>query len=290
MKKISVIMPVYNVEKYVREAIESVLNQSYKEFELIIVNDGSKDNSGIICEEYSYDKRVKYIKKENGGLSSARNAGLAVASGEYITFIDSDDLFDIDYLSTLVRIKEENNADLAVVSYYCFSDGDSLKPMMSKRVKKYSGKKYVHAMFGPQMIGAYAWGKLFSRDCFETRKFPEGKLYEDILTTPYIIYPMNNVVYSFSQLYMYRQREGSILNKFIPNRADELLAISKIVDLGIVNKDRTLTWFARINEVRSYLENKHRFKKFNYDFSNIEKSFSKRVKIDCIKILLPWIL
>lgn len=290
MKKVSVIMPVYNVEKYVREAIESVLSQTYQNYELIIVNDGSKDNSALICKEYINRDKVIYFEKVNGGLSSARNAGIKIASGDYITFIDSDDLFDKEYLSTLVRIKEENNADASVVAYQCFTSSDDIKPRKTDKVKIFSGKKYVHAMFGPQIIGAYAWGKLFDRSCFSNRLFPEGKLYEDILTTPYIFYSMKRIVYSYSALYLYRQREGSILQKYTPQRADELLAISKIVDLGIEKKDRILTWYSRINEVRSYLEIKHRFKKYNYDFSDIDKTYTKRIKKDFVKVFIPGIL
>ena len=290
MKKVSVIMPVYNVEKYVKAAIDSVLSQTYENYELIIVNDGSKDSSAIICKEYLENKKVKYIEKANGGLSSARNAGLKLATGEYITFIDSDDLYDKEYLSTLVKIKEETNADASVVSYKCFTKEDEIQSKKCNKIKVFSGKKYVRAMFGPQVIGAYAWGKLFEKTYFDNRSFPEGKLYEDILTTPYIFYPLKRVAYSYSELYLYRQREGSILQKYTPQRADELLAISKIVDFGIANKDRVLTWYARINEIRSYLEIKSRFKKHNYDFSEIDKTYTKRVKKDFFKIFIPWAL
>ena len=290
MKKVSVIMPVYNVEKYVRESIESVLSQDYREFELIIINDGATDGSGRICNEYLHDARVKYYVKANGGLSSARNEGLKYITGDYVTFIDSDDCFAPGYISTLVRLKEETSADLAVASYHCFTELSNADPSISRKIKMFDGKHYVRAMFGPQMIGAYAWGKLFDSSAFRGRAFPEGRLYEDILTTPYIIYDMKKIAYSCSELYLYRQREGSILQKYTPSRSDELYAISRIVDYGIKKHDRILTWYARINEVRSYLEIRHRFRKHAFDFSSLNTEYTSRVRKDFLKAFVPFML
>ena len=115
MPKISVIVPVYNVEKYLRKCIESILNQTFREFELILVDDGSTDSSGKICDEYALkDSRIKVIHKENGGASSARNAGLDVAKGEYIGFVDSDDWIEMDMYGELYRLIKENNTDISV--------------------------------------------------------------------------------------------------------------------------------------------------------------------------------
>ena len=108
--KISVILPVYNVEKYLRQCLDSVINQTYKNLEIILVNDGSTDNSGKICEEYALnDERIKVIHKENGGISSARNAAIDIAKGQYITFIDSDDDVELDYIDYLYDILKKFN-------------------------------------------------------------------------------------------------------------------------------------------------------------------------------------
>ena len=120
MPKISIIVPVYNVEKYLRKCVDSILNQTFKDFELILVDDGSIDTSGKICDEYNLkDNRIKVIHKENGGLSSARNAGLDIAQGEYIGFVDSDDWIELDMYEELYKICKENDTDVGIVGINC---------------------------------------------------------------------------------------------------------------------------------------------------------------------------
>ena len=121
MDLISVIIPIYNVEQYLKECLESVINQTYRNLEIILVDDGSKDKSGKICDEYkNKDERIKVVHKENGGLSDARNAGMKIATGKYIQFIDSDDFIDKDMIETLYNLIIENEADISMCSNYYF--------------------------------------------------------------------------------------------------------------------------------------------------------------------------
>lgn len=118
-KLISIIVPVYNVEKYLKECIDSVISQTYKNLEIILVDDGSTDKSGEICDEYSKkDSRIKVIHKENGGLSDARNVALDIAKGEYIGFVDSDDYVEKDMFETLYKLAEEHNTEISSISFY----------------------------------------------------------------------------------------------------------------------------------------------------------------------------
>lgn len=287
-KLISVIMPVYNVSAYLSEAIESVLAQSYADFEFIIVDDGSTDSSLDICQKFAImDSRVKVYSKKNGGLSSARNHGIARASGDYLFFIDSDDMITPDCLERLYGALAQSGADVAVANHQKFFD--KAKKMEGKGAVRFlSGKKYVRDIFGPRYIGAYAWGKLFPRYLFEDRLFPVGRLYEDMLTIPYLLYDLKRIAYLDTPLYLYRQRQGSILKTFSVNRVDELYAIHDIVSFASKRSDYLLLWFARINEVRSWCELKSRYKKNGFDFSPVQDEMKKTVLKDLIGIFLPF--
>ena len=131
MKKlISIVLPIYNVENYIEKCMESVLNQTYKNIEIILVDDGSPDNCPIICDQYvKEDNRVKVVHKENGGLSDARNAGIKVANGDYITFIDSDDYVDKDYVEFLYNTIEETDADIAIGGHRVIYDSGKIIEM-----------------------------------------------------------------------------------------------------------------------------------------------------------------
>lgn len=287
-KLISVIMPVYNVEVYLSDAIESVLGQSFADFEFIIVDDGSTDSSSDICKKYAaLDGRITVCSKKNGGLSSARNYGISKAAGDYLFFIDSDDMIAPDCLERLYGALVQSGADVAVANHQKFFDkletrkGDDAVSLLS-------GRKYVRDIFGPRCIGSYAWGKLFPRYLFKDRLFPEGRLYEDMFTIPYLLYDLKKIAYIKTPLYLYRQRQGSILKTFSLNRVDELYAIHDIVSFASEKRDHLLLWLARINEVRSWMELKSRYKKNGFDFSSVQNDMKKTVLKDFIGIFFPF--
>ena len=217
-KTISVIVPVYQVEVYLEKCIQSILQQSYKNLEIILVDDGSKDNCPAICDSYQEkDARVKVIHKRNGGLSSARNAALDIATGEYITFVDSDDYIDTRMIETLMSYIEKENSDIAV----CFwqevwekeqsaSEGTSWQGVENATVESMNQVQAMEKMLYQRGCDSCAWGKLFKRELFQTIRFPEQKIYEDIAIMYQVFGMAKKVVFSNYQGYYYLQRNASI--------------------------------------------------------------------------------
>lgn len=206
--KVSIVVPVYNVEDYVSNCIKSILQQTFRNYELIVVNDGSTDNSLSELQNFS-DSRLKIFSQENRGLSGARNTGIKHAKGKYITFIDSDDWISKDYLETMMYYADKYNADIVSIkecvvdyhnSFYC-----------KKRKFRVFNQNAANALFS-FFDTNFAWGKLIKREIISKHNiyFPEGRNYEDIGTMYRIYYFANIVVISNKANYFYREREGSI--------------------------------------------------------------------------------
>ncbi len=213
---ISVIVPVYNVEKYLRKCLDSILNQTYQNFEVILVNDGSTDDSGKICNEYALRNPViKAFHKKNGGLSEARNYGVVYAKGEYVTFIDSDDYIDEHYLERMKKALNLSNADIVIVGQIDETeDGNILgiKGDSKEEIKILSPMQTLEKMCYEREIGTSAWGKLYRIEYIRKNPFPKGKLYEDLATVYKIIGDSGKIVLLSSTFYHYIQRPGSIRN------------------------------------------------------------------------------
>ena len=235
MPRISVIVPIYKVEKYLQECIESILAQTYIDFELILIDDGSPDCCGEICDAYvKRDKRIKVIHQQNKGLSAARNAGLDIAECDYITFIDSDDIVSIHYLEILYQSLCLFNADISVCNKEDFSTeiifgyNDSVKNKSCLLNKKDA----VLSLYSENIdrLFSSAWGKLYKKELFEKIRFPVGKIYEDQYIIPIIFYNSNTVVWTSKKLYGYRQREGSIIRRgFSLKHYDDIGAIENCI-------------------------------------------------------------
>ena len=219
--KITVIVPVYNVENYLRKCLDSIIAQTYKNIEIIVVNDGSTDASGQICQEYTQiDNRIVYIEKENGGLSEARNVGLDKMTGSYVTFIDSDDWIEQDYIETLYKKIVEYQADIAVGNYYSYNEdeetyyfhiyGDSYYEKVYDNISIFENLYESQEMKSFALISA--WGKLYKAKLFDYLRFDKGKLGEDGYFNQKMYLSVNKVVYLNKGLYAYRQRSGSITN------------------------------------------------------------------------------
>ena len=187
-EKVSVIVPVYNVEKYLRKCLDSIIQQTYQNLEILIINDGSTDGSDVICREYvEKDTRIAYITKENSGVSDTRNMGLKQASGDYVTFVDSDDWIEKTYVEELYDKITTYNADIAIANYYLFNDSEGLFYFFM------GDQDYYERLYTPvQLIdGLYetkfnksfalisAWGKLYKRSLFDELLFPKGRIGED---------------------------------------------------------------------------------------------------------------
>lgn len=221
MKKISVIVPVYNVEKYLSQCLDSIIHQTYKNLEIILVDDGSTDFSGLICDNYSQkDKRIKIIHKCQGGLSDARNAGLKIATGEYISFIDSDDFIDKNMYSILINNTQKYNSDIVWFNYYnYYSKKHFINSSIIKNNDLYdlssSDKiKFAKNLFYQYKMDAHVWAKLYKRSIFNNIKFPYGKLFEDIFVLLPILSNAKIISTIPDCLYFYRNRSESIVNQY----------------------------------------------------------------------------
>ena len=222
MSKISIIVPIYNVEKYLNRCIESILNQTFKDFELILVNDGSTDNSLEICKHYKdIDDRICIIDKKNGGLSSARNAGLDIAKGEYIGFVDSDDYIHPQMYELLYDTIIKNNSDLAICDYKkVFENESEINQIYSYNescINTFSNIECLNRLYDKnnKIDFIIAWNKLYKKDLFNTVDFPLGKLHEDEFIAHKILYQTKKVTFINKKLYYYLQRENSIMGKGI---------------------------------------------------------------------------
>jgi len=214
---ISVIIPVYNLEDYIGKCIESVLSQTYDKLEIIIVNDGSSDDSKKICESYlQKDKRIKLVNKENGGVSSARNTALSMATGTYIGFVDGDDYIEPDFFQTLYNIITQNGADISMVSFNRVKNDTITPPFVQKKevntLRIYDQFESLKFLFIDQEIQSHLWNKLFKAELFNGLSFPVGMLFEDVSIMYKIFKKINRLVYLKTPKYNYVFREASIMN------------------------------------------------------------------------------
>ena len=218
-EKITVIVPVYNVEHYLDKCLDSLINQTYKNLEIIVINDGSTDNSGIICQEYAQkDNRIIYIEKENGGLSDARNVGLDKMTGSYVTFIDSDDWVESDYVEVLYNKLIEYQADIAIGNYYSYNEDEAMYYFNingeSYYEKLYDNISIFENLYDSKQMKSFslisACGKLYKAKLFDDIRFDKGKLGEDGYINQKLYLLVQKVIYINQGLYAYRQRSGSI--------------------------------------------------------------------------------
>ncbi len=211
---ISIIVPIYKVEKYLEHCVKSILNQTIKDIEVILVNDGSPDNCGAICDELAKtDDRIKVIHKPNGGLSDARNAGIDIALGKYIGLVDSDDYIAPTMYEKLLKAIEENDCD-ASMCYACniYDDDMEFRPCKTGEVEVFDDEDILDALFSKK-LNNFAWNKLYNRELFDNIRYPFGKIYEDLFTTYKIFGECKRVALDSSQMYYYRIRRDSIMGK-----------------------------------------------------------------------------
>lgn len=206
---ISVIVPVYNVEQYIARCIESILKQTYTNFELILVDDGSPDQAGKICDEYAaMDKRITVIHQKNKGLSAARNAGLSIMRGQYVTFIDSDDFVHERYLTVLHQLIKRYGVGVSQVAFEC-GEADAFSKSDGKTEEILFRDS---TLFGDRRVKITAWAKLYNASLFLNLRFPEGKINEDEFVTYKTIAYGEGIVVSSEKLYYYYSRSSSIMH------------------------------------------------------------------------------
>lgn len=258
---ISVILPVYNVEKYIDACLEALLQQTLEDFELIIVNDGSTDRSGEICQEWSKkDTRIRLIHQENMGLSEARNSGLRVAEGEYIVFIDSDDTVEQHFLQVLYENIVQNNAQVSICNFKYIWENSAHK---TKEVPVDTQKENEITIMSGRDASSYivkdnkrfmitAWGKMYHKSLSSYLYYPKGRTHEDEFTTYRVLYRATKVVVTMEQLYNYLQRNTGIMGKsFQLKRLDKIDALKEAITFFDENRDEEMKCYA----VKRYLLN-----------------------------------
>lgn len=229
-KLISVIVPIYNVEQYLDRCIKSIQNQTYQNLEIILVDDGSPDLCGEICERYAKeDRRIKVIHKQNGGLSDARNAGIQVATGEYIALVDSDDWIHIQMIEILANALEQRDAEIAICNFQYAYDKCMYKDEKFQIVETIHSAKAISRrdsqydyFIRNDKRNAYivAWNKLYHRRLFENIRYPKGRIHEDEYTTFKLLYEAQGITWIDAPLYYYYVRTDSIMGEFKSSRFD----------------------------------------------------------------------
>lgn len=227
---VSIVVPVYNVELYIRKCIESILKQTYQNFELILVDDGSTDKSMLIIEKYINDKRIKVFNKKNGGLSDARNFGIDRANGKYITFIDSDDEITNKYLENLVIALESTNSDISIVSYNNIDEDNIVSKLKhNNKVTTFNKQQILLKMYNRKHNIDFitAWGKLYKINLFNDIRYPYGKINEDEATTYKLYLKSKRIAFKDTGDYLYRTRYNSIMNSSYSLKKLDILEIYK---------------------------------------------------------------
>lgn len=234
MPKLSIIVPVYNVEDYLKRCIDSIINQNFKDFELILVDDGSTDMSPSICDDYSNrDKRVIVIHKKNAGLSSARNKGLDIAKGDYIGFVDSDDWIAPNMYLDLVNFCESNKLDLAICGVeLCYENTNKNQPYyMTTNDRIMSKTEALEELFCNNSFGEEAWNKLYTKKVFANIRYPVGKIHEDTYCICDILNKCKKIGYKSGIGYFYYQRQNSIMNNLTSAPSvDKILSVENVLN------------------------------------------------------------
>lgn len=273
---ISVVIPVYNVVDYLDKCLSSVINQTYENLEIILVDDGSTDSSGKICDTYSKaDSRIVSLHKSNGGLSDARNYGIERAHGKYITFIDSDDYIDLDCVEYLYNLIQKYQTLMSVCQHRVIFSNGKIEDYGSLSDECLNAHDALERMLYHDVIDTSAWAKLYNRTLFKDICYPKGKVFEDIGTTYKFFIESKNIAIGYKSKYNYIMRNSSISrNSFSPSKFDLLEMTDKMAtdvlkcypDLdGAVLRRRVYARFSTLNnmlDISSYQDERNEIIKF----------------------------
>lgn len=252
MDLISIIIPVYNVENYIYRCVDSVLGQTYTNLEIILVDDGSPDSCGQICDEYAQkDNRIKVIHKENGGLSDARNHGIDAATGEWLFFLDSDDWIHPQSMEKLYEAAEKNKVSVSMCGYLQ-TEGDNPIVDVSIQAEMWLPRDIY---LKHHVVSTVACAKLYSKDCFEKIRYPKGKLHEDEFVTYKILFQQDKIAFINQPYYAYFiNNEGITKSKWNPQRLiildafeERLSFFKKIRDIELIEKTEQLYLWLLVN-------------------------------------------
>ena len=281
MPIISIIVPVYKAEVYLDRCVQSVFAQSMADFELILVDDGSLDRSGAICDAYAeQDERVRVIHQENQGQAAARNHALDIATGEYIAFVDSDDYIHPRTYEVLMRNMMEHQAKISVGGYQTVFSHDEPFSIETGDAALWNGKDFLkHCLFDKVDKKCWVlWDKVFHRSCFDNIRLPEGRIYEDNAEVYKILYDAEKVVDCDAPLYYYYQNPNSTVNqRFKLKHLDWLTVLEEM--LGFFKEHGEQELFDKINKTYLFsLAELHKKTKELLDEPAIEKELRKKLK------------
>lgn len=253
---ISVIVPVYKVEKYLNRCVDSIINQTYKNLEIILVDDGSPDNCPKICDEYAMkDNRIKVIHKENGGLSDARNEGIKIAKGNYIGFVDSDDWIHKSMFENLYSAMANSKADIATCEFIRTKDKiqkNDYNNFFDNSITEYNQEQYIKKFFkiGSQECVYYAWNKLYKRNIIDENQYPKGLTSEDVVGTYKAILKSKKIItINYPYYYYYYNLESITSVKFSKKDLDLIPIWDKIIEITKTENIEYL-WMAELNRYR----------------------------------------
>lgn len=297
---ITVVVPIYKVEKYLKKCIDSIIKQTYKNLEIILVDDGSPDKCPQICDEYAKkDSRIKVIHKENGGLSDARNVGIDIAKGEYITFVDSDDYIDPEYIELLYKTIKKDKSDMAISSHKVIYENGTVLEKATKEESILKPKEVLKRILYDDGIDLSAWAKLYKIELFKEIRYPKGRLFEDAATTYKLVDKCEKISIISRSTYNYIIRGNSITNiNFSEKKMDLIISTEemcnyikkKYPDLEEAANRRlmyaclsTLTQLVKSNEKNENAEKKlYGYIKQNSKMILRDKNVPKRDKIAII--------
>lgn len=267
---ISVVIPVYNTEKYLKQCIDSVLNQTYHELEIILIDDGSTDNSGKICDEYAVkDARIYVIHQKNGGLSQARNSGIEFSHGQYLIFIDSDDYINKQMIEKLYHAIKETKADLGICDFDFYYEEDSqipykqcISPIKSEILSTQDAVNKL--LLDEGWFYIVAWNKIYKRELWDNLRFPIGFIHEDEAVIHRILIQCRRVVSIDEKLYYYRQIPGSIMHSGVDKRhldyysalADRLIVLNKNITDSAFKTIAYKYWYHYMDDYYLFIEEK----------------------------------
>ena len=296
MVKISIIVPVYNVKDYLERCVKSILNQSKKNIEVILVDDGSTDGSALLCDNLAkLDERVISLHKENGGISSARNYGLQFSKGEYVCFIDSDDVIAPYFVERLNELMEKNGCDIAVGEFVTFNDEPPLFELVDESIEILEGKQAINKLFGDSYVSAtIACNKMYKKSLFNDIKYPEGLINEDEATAYKLYYLANKVVFSNLIVYGYYMRPNSITKSRFSEKNFDFLKIAweRCLFFKEKNQERYYHLFLKnycfdllifSKKTKKLLKNSKTSKKLKQEFKKLSKTLLKSKHISLLK-------
>jgi glycosyltransferase involved in cell wall biosynthesis len=291
--KISIIVPYYNSSKYITRCIESILNQSFKKFELILVDDGSTDDSFSICMKYAKnDERIILLQKENGGQGTARNMGLDIAKGEYIGFVDSDDFINREMYSIMYNSCINNNAELSICGYNTFrSDRLILKPYNNEKARKFNNFELIETYLSTSLVSGGPCNKLYKKELFKEIRFPSLRMREDSYIMPHILRRVTNAIYVGENLYNWNLKLGSTeRSKFTLSNLDAIKSINslyKVIDeyypslislVDVKSIETKIELLKRIIHTNSYKKHKDIFHKLKEDICIEHKTIDLKTR------------